>query len=291
MTEADETRIASLTDSARPRVENALRAPQFSAGTVEVNVFHVAGHADLAHHVAETVRVAGPAAVADAKRHLTRTFGARNPERGWLGFVMFAAVLASAFAAGVASGVRGDPAVLAPWAIALAGAAVLAQVVVVVGSRLRPMNRFIVRMQYFVVAALVVAAVLSFSRGMSGSGGIVAVCAAIAAALAAIVAIIRARGGEATRDIDLSVERAYQRAIDQVDEVARGAQREIDAALDQREAAVLIAVRTRLLDEFGDRRPELSGLELDVPAGAMIIASKADPDRWLPAAMAKSRTR
>lgn len=291
MTAVDDARIASLTDAARPRIENALRAPQFSAGMVEVNVFRVAGHTELADRVADTVGAAGPAAVADAKRHLAQTFGARNPERGWLGFVMFVSVLSSAFAAAAASGVRSDAVALAPWATTLAGVAVLAQVVVLAGSRLRPVNRFIVRMQLFVVAALVLAALLSFSQGRSDSGGIVAVCAAVAAALATVIAIIRARGGAATQDIDLSVERAYLRAIEQVDEVARRAQRDVAAALDQREAAVLVAVRARLLEEFGARRPELSGLDLDAPAGAMIIASKAEPDRWLPAAMAKSRTR
>lgn len=291
MTAADDARIASLTETARTRVENALQAPNFSAGMVEVNVFRVAGHTELADRIAETVGAAGPAAVAGAKRHLVETFGARNPERGWLGFVMFAAVLSSAFAAATASGIRSDPVSLAPWATVLAGIAVLGQVVVLAGSRLRPVNRFIVRMQLFVVAALVLAAVLSFSHGLTGSGAAVAVCAALAAVLAAVVGVIRSRGGEATQDIDLSVERAYLRAIEHVGDVARDAQRDVDAALDRREAEIVVAVRTRLLEEFAARRPELAGLDADLPAGAMIIASKADPDRWLPPAMAKSRKR
>jgi len=289
--EPDDARIAALSEAARPRVESASRAPQFSAGMVEVNVFRVAGHTELADRIAEAVGAAGPAAVAGAKRHLVETFGARNPERGWLGFVMFVAVLSSAFAAATASGIHSDPLALAPWAMVLAGVAVLAQVIVLAGARLRPVNRFIVRMQLFVVAALVLAAVLSFTHGLTGSGTAVAVCAGLAAALAVVVVVIRSRGGEATQDVDLSVERAYLRAIGEVDAVARDAQRDVDASLDTREAEIVVAVRTRLLEEFAGRRTELAGLDADLPAGAMIIASKADPDRWLPPAMAKSRKR
>lgn len=290
MIPASDERVRTLVEQAKPRIVSASTVPAFSAGMAELNVFDVAGFGDVGQEATNAARGLGQDAVRAAKNGLAERYGARNPERGWIGFVLFAGALAAAVAAVLAFGLRtADPAQLAPAATILAVLAAACDVVALAGSRLRPMNRFVFRAQAIICIALVVAVAFSVARDLTVAAGVQAGAAAVTVAVAVVILVVRARSAEATADIDRSVEHAYLAAISTVEADARRVQSELDAALDPTDAALLVRVRTAVFAELADRIPALAAVDPLAPAGAAIIDSFADPDRWLPPALAKSR--
>ncbi|SDQ67751.1 hypothetical protein [Microbacterium sp. cf332] len=283
--------VATLVALAKPRVESAMALPQFTPGMAEVNVFDVAGQRAVADRASDAVRNLGPEAVRRAKSGLVRDFGARNPERGWIGFAMFLAVVTSVLTAAFASGIRSDPADVATVATVLAAVAALADAISLAGSRLRPLNRFVLRMQLVTCVALAVGVALSFSHGLIGPATAQLVCLIVTVIVGVVIVVVRGRDAEATQQIDLSVERAYLGALDEVEAGAREAQRRLDGELDPAAAAVIARVRSALFTDLGKRNAALADFDSSTPLGSALIAAHTDPDRWLPASVAKARKR
>lgn len=282
-------RVKALVEAARPRVEKAMSVPTFSPGMAEVNLFDVAGHRAVADRAADAVRSLGPQAVAEAKRGLVAKYGARNPERGWIGFVLFAAVMSAVMSAVAAWGARSGTTDFVTVGVALSVLAVAAQLAALVGSRWRPMNRFVLRMQVGIVLGLAVAAAGSLTRGFTSPGLIQLVCAVVSIGVALAVLFIRLNGGPETEQIDLSVEHAYLEAIAYVSAGADRAQAQIAQELGPLDARILVQARSELFAEFGTRHPGMAAWDPQAPAGAALIATHTDPDRWLPTAVAKAR--
>ncbi|WP_141097156.1 hypothetical protein [Microbacterium sp. AISO3] len=283
--------VETLVARAKPRVESAMALPQFTPGMAEVNVFDVAGQRAVADCASDAVRDLGSEAVRRAKSGLVRDFGARNPERGWIGFAMFLSVVASVLAAAFASGIRSDPADVAIVATILAVVGALANAISLAASRLRPLNRFVLRMQLVTCVALAAAVALSFSHGLVWPATAQLVCLIVTVIVGLVIVAVRRRDAEATEEIDLCVERAYLSAIDEVEAGAREAQQRLNAELDPGAAAVILRVRTVLFADLGKRNAALAAFDPSAPVGSALIAAKTDPDRWLPAALAKTRKR
>lgn len=265
--------------------------PQFTPGMAEVNVFDVAGYRAVADRASGSVRNVGAEAVARAKSRLAKAYGARNPERGWIGFVMFTGVLAAALAAAFSSGFRSDASDVATVAVALSLVAAVCETAALVGSRLRPMNRFVLRMQAFICIALAIAVAFSFSQGLASTAIVHLACLLAAVLVAVAVVVVRARDADATGEIDLSIERAYLRAISEVDEAAAQAQAELNAELDPETVEVIRRVRSALFAEIGPRHAELAAFDPSTPVGTALIAAHTAPDRWLPPSVARARHR
>ncbi|WP_424447020.1 hypothetical protein [Microbacterium arborescens] len=289
MMPVSDEQVETLVARAKPRVESAMALPQFTPGMAEVNVFDVAGQRAIADRASDAVRGLGAEAVRRAKSGLVRDFGARNPERGWIGFAMFLSVVASVLTAAFASGIRSDPADVATVATVLGVVAALANAISLAGSRLKPLNRFVLRMQVVICIALAAAVALSFSNGLIGPATAQLVCLVVTVIVGIVVVVVRGRDAEATRQIDLGVERAYLGAIDEVEAGARDAQRRLDAELDPATAAVIARVRSVLFAELGKRNAALAAFDSSAPVGSAVIAAHTDPDRWLPASVAKTR--
>ncbi|MDF2920502.1 MAG: hypothetical protein K0S70_4720 [Microbacterium sp.] len=283
--------VEILVARAKPRVELAMALPQFTPGLAEVNVFDVAGQRSVADRASDAVRNLGSEAVRRAKGGLVRDFGARNPERGWIGFAMFLSVVTSVLAAAFASGIRSDPADVAVAVTVLGAVAAVANAISLAGSRLHPLNRFVLRMQVFICVGLAAAAAFSFSYGLTDAATAQLVCLLVAAIVGILVVAMRWRDADGTETIDLSVERAYLRAIDEVELGARDVQRRLDAELDPATAALIARVRTALFADLGNRNAALAAFDSAAPVGSALIAAQTDPDRWLPASVAKLRRR
>lgn len=285
--ESDE-QVETLAALARPRVAQAMRLPQFTPSMAEANVFDVAGYRDLVEPTIADVKTLGPAALQRAHAGLVAKYGGRNPQRGWIGFVIFAGVLAAGLSAAFATGFRNDAGDVQIVAISLAVFAAVCEVVALGGSRLRPMNRFVLRMQAFTCIALAIATGLSLSHGLTGAALVQGVCTLVAIVVALSIVIIRGRHAPETTEIDQSIAHAYLEAIADVERSAREAQARLTANLGPAAAALIVRVRTSVFESLATESAALADFDPDAPAGAALITSNTDPKSWLPASAVKS---
>lgn len=233
------------------------------AATAEMNAFERVGRKDLALETWHAAREAAEKARKDCWAWLRAEYGARNPHWGWVSFTLLAAALCAAVAAVLTSGFRFDPASTAVVATILAVIAAFGDVLVILSSRFRPLDRGALRPQAIVTIALVLAAGFQLSRGLT-TAPVVIGAAVIGVGALITYFVVRGADPEGTEEIDTAINVALARMRPEVAVIGERMQADLTAQLTESERVAIV----------GSRGPLPAGAPVDdrAPAGGVIIA-------------------
>ena len=230
---------------------------------IELVAFTEAGRRELGLRIWDESRQAAEQAWKDARARLRAQYGARNPHGGWPMFVLFLSVLFGAFAAGLASGFRTEPAETTGVLAVLAGVSAVADLIVLGAVGLRPLNWAAIRMQIGIAITLGLAAAFHLSRPPVAVTPLVVAAAVVGLGGLVLVLLMRALRPADRVEIDNAINTAVAKMRPEVDETAARIQASALAELSAEERERIVALRTQWAPS----------VDAQAPAGAMIISS------------------
>lgn len=275
---------------ARARVYGSATHHTFRASDAERIVFEAAGSGDIAHRMWDDARRIGEDANRAAKASLRRQYGGRAPGIGWIGHLLILAAICAVISAAMCSGLRADPEDREVAAVALAVAAGSLNLVALVGTRLRPLDGQVWKVQAVVAGGLVLASGFTLSREAVLAGTVIAGCAAVAILALLAMCAVRVAKPEEAAQLEGATAQAYRAAIEGCEVAAVALSHRVAAEMDPELARFLVRVRTSVFTNMPPgiaTRVDLSRYDESVPAGGVIIADFSDPMTWLPSALAE----
>lgn len=258
---------------ARTRSNLPTNPAHIDAKEVERAVFGVVGHGDLALRIWADARDAAENAWRECRRRMRREYGARSPHGGWAIFVLFAALLAGAVSAAIASGFRSDPAQTEVLLAVLVGFSALADLVVLAATGWRPWNWAAVRMQIGLAIALGAAVAFQLSRPemwvlpLVIAGGVIGVGGML------LVLLVRMLRPEERLEIDTVINVAVERMQPELDARAAEIQANASEELGVEDSARIVALRTAVLADLAAEGIVLEPVPEQTPAGGAMIAA------------------
>lgn len=258
------------------RVRSALPPNRAHVDPKEVErvVFAEVGHRDLGLALWTDAGNAATQAWRTCRQRMRARYGARSPHGGWLTFVLFAAVLVGAFAAGVASGFRTDPTQTVGILIALVITAAAADLLALLVAGPRPLNWAAIRMQIAVAVTLLAATAFQLSRPANAATPFVLSGAAIAVAGVVVVFSVRAMKPEERVAIDNAINIATEQMQPEVDAIGQRLQSEVLAQLSKADQDRIVSLRTVTLADLADEGLVFEPVPQGTPAGGVIIAAQ-----------------